>query len=686
MKIKRTWIVIFLTAVAACAALAFQNPAQYEVLFEKARFTMETKGDLKGAINIFDEIVQKYPDVPDYAAKSLYLMGTCYEKLGEQQAQQARAAFERIVQDYPNQTEEVRLARDKLQAQQAVMDQKGEGPTIRQVWSGPVTDASGAVSPDGRYLCFADWTTSDLAVRDMATGEVRRLTSKEGSPPGSYEAPGASIWAPDSRQIAYHWYSSDLNLSDLRLVGIDGSKPRVLYHGTYQDWVSTCDWSPDGRYILAKLGTRFGLISVADGSFSALRTMSGCGRFSPDGRYIIYDTPQAEGAVDRDIHVMSIEDADDRLLIEHAADDSVLGWAPDGKSILFLSDRTGSPCFWLQTVVDGKPEGSAQMIRAASRRTVPLGFTRDGRFFYGESKAGSDVYTVRLEPATGKVLGPPEKLVERYEGFNYWPSYSTDGKYLAYYTGYVRGGNALCILNQETGEVQDFSPEFRRLGFDLSTRPHWSPDDRSIAVYSSKIDGSAGIYRIDIQTGDIIPVVEGGTDFKAGPVISIDANTLLYQRRDKKSNRVQFVTRNIQNGNEKIIYTFSGSENPLFPERSPNGKWLCYLSNDVFYIMAPTGEEPRKIYEITGQEGLPNRFSWAADSEHILFTRTKEGVGWQLWRLPIDGGRPKKLGLALPSYIRSLSAHPDGQHIAFSHGALGGADIWVMENCLTQGR
>ena len=33
-------------AVAVCAASAIQNSSQHKVLFEKAKFTMETKGDL----------------------------------------------------------------------------------------------------------------------------------------------------------------------------------------------------------------------------------------------------------------------------------------------------------------------------------------------------------------------------------------------------------------------------------------------------------------------------------------------------------------------------------------------------------------------------------------------------------------------------------------------------------------
>src|SRR4030042_1855522 len=103
-----------LAAAVVCAASALQTSSDHKVLFEKAKFTMETKGDLKGAIELFEEIIKKYPNERDYAAKSLYLMGICYEKLGERQAQQAQAAFQKIVEDYPDQTEAVNLAKEKL--------------------------------------------------------------------------------------------------------------------------------------------------------------------------------------------------------------------------------------------------------------------------------------------------------------------------------------------------------------------------------------------------------------------------------------------------------------------------------------------------------------------------------------------------------------------------------------------
>jgi len=325
------------------------------------------------------------------------------------------------------------------------------------------------------------------------------------------------------------------------------------------------------------------------------------------------------------------------------------------------------------------------MIRAVSRRTVPLGFTRDGRFFYGESRKATDVYTIRLEPGTGKVIGSPAKLIDQYEGFNRLPRYSHDGKHLAYCSqrGNRRsGGSVLCIRALETGKEQDFPSEFRRLGIDTVARPQWSADDQSIVVsgYQNQVNG--GIYRINIQSGNVTPIVQEGEDFRVGLAIWNDAKVLLYQRHDKKNNRVQFVTRNTESGSEKIIYTFSESENPLFPELSHDGRWLCYLSNKVFYLMNPAGGEPRPIFEITGQGQLPNRYTWAADSRHILFTRKEEGVGWQLWRLPVDGGQPEALGLALQSNIAFLHAHRDGQRVAISYGPLGGAEIWVMENFL----
>ena len=66
----------------------------------------------------------------------------------------------------------------------------------------------GAVSLDGRYLSFTDWSTGDLAVKDLESGQRRQLTDGRDRAffsveprPGSPET-GASIATPEI-QYAY---------------------------------------------------------------------------------------------------------------------------------------------------------------------------------------------------------------------------------------------------------------------------------------------------------------------------------------------------------------------------------------------------------------------------------------------------------------------------------------------------
>jgi len=55
----------------------------------------------------------------------------------------------------------------------------GSGIVTRQVWAGPDVDTLGAPSRDGVYLTFRDPESEDLAIRDLATGQKRRLTKHD---------------------------------------------------------------------------------------------------------------------------------------------------------------------------------------------------------------------------------------------------------------------------------------------------------------------------------------------------------------------------------------------------------------------------------------------------------------------------------------------------------------------------
>ena len=72
------------------------------------------QGDLKGAIAGYQKIVQPYPKNRPLAAKALLQMAECHKKLGDTKA---RKIYERVVHDFPDQSEAASTARARLARQ-----------------------------------------------------------------------------------------------------------------------------------------------------------------------------------------------------------------------------------------------------------------------------------------------------------------------------------------------------------------------------------------------------------------------------------------------------------------------------------------------------------------------------------------------------------------------------------------
>ena len=62
-------------------------------------------------------------------------------------------------------------------------------------------------------------------------------------------------------------------------------------------------------------------------------------RFSPDGRFIAFDQQARGGAARPDIFVVASDGSRKTPLVQHPANDLLIDWSPDGRYILFSSDR-----------------------------------------------------------------------------------------------------------------------------------------------------------------------------------------------------------------------------------------------------------------------------------------------------------------------------------------------------------
>lgn len=219
--------------------------------------------------------------------------------------------------------------------------------------------------------------------------------------------------------------------------------------------------------------TLFSVVTELGGTVS-----SGVARFSPDGRYIVYDrTPGKVAALD-----------------------------------LFVLDVAGTLDFWAIRVADGMPQGTPVRVKNSVGRVAPLGFAQDGSFYYADVKVARDVYAARVDFQTGRVLRPAERVIVKFEGSNMNPRYSPDQS-LAYVSR--RGsmvfptarGNALCVYSLDTGGERVFLDEFAKLGVRVVAGPRWSPDSHGIAVAGLLVVGArSGLYLVSVETGEVKPV------------------------------------------------------------------------------------------------------------------------------------------------------------------------------------
>ena len=671
---SRTWKV-FAVLLFALTATADESVRQ---LYERARLLQERNRRLDEAIRIYGRVVELAKGNRSLAARALLEQGVLYLRLGRDE--DAREAFRKILHEFPDQLDAAREARVRLGL-------NGDGRTLasRQVWVRSVSDDVHATSPDGRYISFNN-AAGELNIRDLSTGESRRLTLKS-----STSAPGVAIFSsfsPDGKHIAY-WWLVDGHINQVRIVGTDGSGPRVLC--TIEDstliWVR--NWSPDGRSILADIQYRnapeqIALIATSDGSRRVLRevnTWPGKMSFSPDGKFILHDGPGSPG---RDIYLLAVDTGADVAVAPHPAEEFSIGWSPDGGQILFGSNRTGPVSLWKLAVKNGLAEGEPRLLRANLGPIEPLGVTRSGAVYYMLHSGLNDIYTALIDTERASVIEGPKSVPSRFVGSNRFPNWSPDGKSLLYQS--TRPGDELVIVIRSLadGTERDVRPP-PSLRF---SNPHWSATSDAIFAPGT-LDGKKGIYRIDPRTGAVTLAVELPRDkILFAPSWSPDGRTLFgrFQNFDgvQRMDVATRVIRPLYNPADPPGPFAANDTGPSDPLVSPDGRSVLFQQRDRprtdnLLIVPAEGGTPRVFHSgrWPDEPFTPRGYEWTPDSRKVLFVQRKAGQS-ALFLAPVEGGELRILGIRIGG-IQSLSLHADGRRLAFE-GGYGSAEVWVLEN------
>jgi Tol biopolymer transport system component/DNA-binding winged helix-turn-helix (wHTH) protein len=329
-----------------------------------------------------------------------------------------------------------------------------------------------ALSPDGKAIAFIRTTASlvgDIYKVRLADGKLQRLTiaSKLGCTLLSKFGCTGLMWTPDSNFIVF--LSAHTTLPSLWRVSVNGgpierettypaigaiSKDgrRFIYSeitGEEVPAVWRADLAAAGGRVTSnrKListqypetdaqpsadGTQLVWMSLRTGSeeiwsgsatgenpsqLTRLNRYSGTPRWSPDSRWIAFDTYQEKNA---QIFVVDAEGRNLHSITGGAYDNVVPSWSRDGKSIYFVSKRTGNWEVWKHSLDTG----------------AELQMTKHGGFNPFESYDGQSIYFSRFDhagiwsmPAKG---GTESLVVADKPQVGYWGHWAVtqDGLYL----------------------------------------------------------------------------------------------------------------------------------------------------------------------------------------------------------------------------------------------------------------
>ncbi|MBV8552628.1 MAG: serine/threonine-protein kinase [Acidobacteriaceae bacterium] len=421
--------------------------------------------------------------------------------------------------------------------------------------------AAAALSPDGKELAFGTMTGSVL-VRRMSDGFTRPLR------------------APAGLQVdRIAWFT-------------DGSR-RLLASGTAAD-------HRRGVWVIPLNGGAAGLI-VPEGED---------GVPSPDGTRIA-----STGADGTTIWVTGVNGARPRQIRGGGGTNSfsALIWSPDGKRISYQRHEYAPPRDrQIMGYGASRPQQNAYNYEAADANTgrvvasvkdvvmtsaCGLG---DGRVLYLRWVSVMEtrivqLWDLRTDPKTGKVLGPPRQLTHSPDLMLSSISAAHDGSKVAL----VRRSEYSNIY------IADLPPDkpaskllnIRRLTFALADEyPHaWTPDNAAV-IFESNRNGTFGLFRQKIDEREPEPLVLSNAD-SVLPQASPDGKWILY-REDREQRSKRTLMRVPMDGGTPEPVPKTGNVEEFRCGRQPGSRCVVRSTeNDqfVFYELDPLRGKGREL-------------------------------------------------------------------------------------------
>ena len=572
----------------------------------------------------------------------------------------------------------------------------------------PILNAT--LSPDGKYLAFADHT--GFYLQQVDTGETHavplpkpallrpamfsldryRGTRPLAQPSQSF-APEPASWFPDSTHLVATWVASPDEPVSLWEISVLGGEPRKL---------NDEGWRP---------------------------------AVSPDGTQIAFLRGSLKG--ENEIWVMQADGTSPRML--RPSDGSYCGtpaWAPDLRHIVFARSVYVPGMWESRTEIDALDLANrkSQVVLYVPGLGPAVAWTPDDRLIFSldeppPNQTDSNLFFARMDSRTLQAIGPPTRITSQAGGVSD-VSLSSDGKRVALTRRTLQPDVYVTSLEDHGAKL---TPPIRLTLDERADIPYsWTPDGRSVIFISDRY-GPFNIFKQDVDESTPELVV-GGKERLSIPRLSPDASQIIYLVQPKLGDasatvrlmRVPLaggpsqmiveapgimnqqcarlpstlcVYSQMMSRNEMRVYSFdpNGSSQGQEIERARVVDQGAYSYN---WSLSPDGETLAMVKKIGLQRELSVRLLSLSDgSERFLPVSTFFGIGcldWaadgkSLWAVTYSTTNDKALlNIDLQGKVRPMLEEkqmilgwaipsPDGSKLAIWK-ASGGSNVWLVEN------
>ena len=394
---------------------------------------------------------------------------------------------------------------------------------------------------------------------------------------------------------------------------------------------------------------------------------------SPDGKTIVFDLLG-------DLYTVPIGGGQATQLTKGIAFDTHPRYSPDGKKILFTSDRSGSENIWW---IDLEKKDTVQVTKDHDQNFPSAAWTPDGNYIvYSKGKLNVQLYLVHKNGGGGTQLIAEPAGLKTID-----PAVSPDGRYIYFSRRFGPWTYNAQLPQYEIGvyDRENAKTNVITSRYGSGFTPVLSPDGKWL-VYGSRFEDKTGLVIRDLHTGDekwlAYPVQRDDQESIAtmgvlpGMAFTPDSKSLVASYGGKihriliDGSAPQEIPFNADVQLElgprlEFKYPVSDSAYGLATQirdavPSPDGKRLAFTVLDRLYVMDYPGGKPRRLTTNSFTEAEP---TWSKDGKSIVFV-TWAPQGGELWRVAAGGGTAQQLS-KMPALYQSPVFDNSGEKIVF---------------------